>query len=206
MRKKQYTIQIWFLSDNLQESAEWLSNKYLNKSIVNCMNIILAVRFYFIGIRSAKFYKYYFSAEKKDQTFDSFFPNWPLRQKPSFSCYKSKVSKWCRKCNEHYEYVVNYLNILLSEYFYRYSKHHNIEKFMNWLISDAPRLNIPNGNLKKIILPWKCLNPLYRNIDICKGYRDQYKALLKNYGIKVSDFKNRDIPEFLIDMPGKFME
>jgi hypothetical protein len=62
---KRYPIQIFFLSEDLVESATWLSNKYLIKTITGCMQALVATRFYFIGIRSAKFYRYYFDKIRK---------------------------------------------------------------------------------------------------------------------------------------------
>ena len=109
-------------------------------------------------------------------------------------------------CSEHYEYVKSYLNILLNEYQFRFQKEHGLAKFIEWLDFDAPKLNIPAGNLKHIYIPWKCLNPKYRKKDLTAGYRAQYKALLENDGIKVTDFKNRDIPEFLVSKTNKWME
>ena len=206
MKARRYPIQIWFLSEDLSESARWLSNKTLAKSITGCMTALVATRFYFIGIRTAKFYKHFFDDKNRAETMDKFFPLWPLRQKPPFNQYKSKVSKWCRQCSEHYDYIKTYLDILLQEYEYRYKKMHGLEKFLDWLECDAPQLNIPKGNISKIVIPWKVLNPKYRRRDICLGYRLQYKAFLENDGIKVQDFKNRDIPEFLLQKNSQWLE
>lgn len=195
---KRYPIQIFFLSEDLVESATWLSNKYLIKSITGCMQALVATRFYFVGIRSAKFYKYYFDKCRKQETLDTFFPLWPLKQKPPFNNYSSKTSKWCRMCKEHYEYVKSYLQILLDEYTYRFNKEHGLTRFLEWENLDAPQLKIPEGHLKKIQIPWKNLNPKFRDKNIQLGYRKQYTAILNNYDIKIDDFTKRDIPVFLI--------
>ena len=206
MKVKRYPIQIWFLSDDLTESAKWLTDKLLNKSLTGCMTALVAARFYYIGIRSAKFYSYYFDKVRTDDTMEQFFPLWPLRQKPPFNQYQSKASKWCRQCLEHYEYVKTYMDILLQEYEYRNKKIHGLEKFLEWVEVDAPKLNIPKANISKIVIPWKVLNPKYRRKDIASGYRLQYKALLENDGIKISDFKNRDIPDFLMPQNSQWRE
>ena len=73
-------------------------------------------------------------------------------------------------------------------------------KFYDWLVSDAPTLNIPFGNLKHIVLEWKSLNPKYRSKDVVEGYRKQCKAMIDNFGgVKIGDFTNRDIPGFLLE-------
>lgn len=199
MFKKQYPIQIWFLDADLQKSASYLTNKLLCKTINGCVQALLAARFYYIGIRSPKFYKYYFDKDRKIETLDRFFPCWPLKTKPMYNQYNSKTSKWARKCLEHYNYIKTYLDILLNEYSYRYKTSHKMVVFLNWLECDAPTLNIPLAKLSKITLPWKNLNPKYRRKNIIDGYILQYKSVIDNYGgVKIDDFKNRDIPEFLI--------
>ena len=199
MRQRKYPIQIWFLSDDLQQSAQWLANKHLIKTINGCMQVLVAARMYYVGIRTPKFYKHFFDVDHKAETLDKLFPLWPLRQKPPFMGYKSKVSKWCRMCKEHYDYIKHYLDILLQEYEFRFKKMHGLSKFLEWLECDAPALPIPEGHLSNIVIPWKCLDPQFRDKDICAGYRAQYKAVMKNDGIKPTDYKCRDIPEFLFN-------
>ena len=207
MHHKQYPIQIWFLSEDLEQSAQWLTNKHLVKTINGCMNALIAARFYYIGIRTPKFYKYFFDADHKQETLDRFFPLWPLRQRPSFNTYKTKVSKWCRMCSEHYSYVKRYLDILLQEYEFRYKKMHGLSKFLDWLENDAPKLPIHEGKLAKVVVPWECLKPRFRDKDICAGYRKQFKAVVENDGgPKVTDYKCRDIPEFLLQKNSSWME
>ena len=130
---------------------------------------------------------------------DKFFPLWPMEKPPLLQSYDTRQSKWCRKCLEHVEYVKTYLEILCQEYTFRFKKISSAEKFLEWEANDAPQLSIPKGNLKKITLEWKTLNPKYRSTDIIAGYRAQCKALLQNDGIQIKDFTGRDIPEFLLD-------
>lgn len=199
MTPKFSKIQIWHLDEDPIVSASYLSNGLLHKSIKGCIQALLATRFYFIGIRNKKFYKYFFSKEHKANTMNTFFPLWPYEKPPLFSFYDSRQSKWCRKCKEHADYVVSYLEALVLEYEFRFKKTHSGRKFLDWLLTDAPELKIPVGHLKKVIFEWKCLNLKYRKKDIIQGYRDQCRALLQNDGIKISDFTNRDIPKFLLD-------
>lgn len=194
---KSYPIQIWFLDSDLRKSAEYLTNKCLVKSISGCFQALICARFYFVGVRNRKVYKYYFDRARKTETMGKLFPAWSLKIKPSFMTYTSRVSKWTRKCAEHYDYIVEYLGCLLEEYEYRYNKPHGLAKFLEWESFDAPKLNIPKGNLKQITLEWKSINPRYRNKDIIAAYREQYKRYLYNDGVKISDFTRRDMPEFL---------
>ena len=196
--KKQYPIQIWFLAEEPMTSAQMLSNKLLVKNIKGCIQSLVCSYFYYIGIRSIKFYKYFFSKEKKQETMDKFFFSWPLSKQPSFQQYGTRISKWCRKCKEHFEYVKSCLQACCSEYEYRFNKQCKECNFVEWLENDAVQIKIPTANLKSVTLEWKSLDPKYRRKDIVEGYKLQYKAKLLNYPLSPSDFTNRDIPEFLL--------
>jgi len=55
-----------------------LSNEMLVKSEKGCMQALVTARFYFIGIRSKKFYEHFFSKQNRTETLDKFFPCWPF--------------------------------------------------------------------------------------------------------------------------------
>lgn len=192
------SIQIWFLDDDLQKSAQYLNNRLLFTTIKGCIQALIATRFYFIGIRSKKFYKHYFDKDHRQMTMDKFFPLWPFDKPPIFMNYDSRQSKWTRKCAEHVNYIRKYLELLCNEYEYRYGKMIFATKFLDWLDNDAPELKIPYAGLSRITLEWKSIKLQYRNKNIIQSYRDQYRAFLENNGIDIKDFTNRDIPEFLL--------
>lgn len=198
-RPKTYPIQIWFLDADLQKSAEYMTNKALVASADGCFHALVSARLYFIGIRTKTFYKHYFSKDMWPETKDRFFPLWPLKNKPTFMSYTSKASKWCRMCLEHYEYVKKYLDALLSEYEFRFGKQHGLTKFLEWEEVDAPKLSIPNGNIKKICLPWKCLDPRWRRKDIIEGYRLQFMSSFEDDdAFKAYNGSRRDMPDFVV--------
>lgn len=198
MKPKTYPIQIWHLDEDPIVSASYLSNGLLHKTIKGCIQALLATRFYCIGIRNKKFYKHYFSKEQKIETMDKFFPLWPFEKPPMFTGYDSRQSKWCRKCKEHMDYIVKYLEALVLEYEFRFKKSHSGAKFLEWTMNDAPQLKLPSAHLAKVTFEWKCLNPMYRKKNVIDGYRAQCNAMLQNDGIKIRDFTNRDIPKFFI--------
>jgi hypothetical protein len=198
MKFRKFPIQIYFLDNDLSLSAKYQTNKSLVKCITGCMQALICTRFYFIGLRNKKFYKYYFDKERKEETMERFFPLWPLKQSPKFMQYTSKESKWTRKCKEHYDYVKQYLDILLEEYLYRFGKEHGLAKFSEWLNFDAPKLNIPIGNISKIILPWKVLDIKYRRKNIIEGYRLKFLSTIEKPDIDFLKTK-RDIPDFVLE-------
>lgn len=196
--KKTYSIQIWFLHEDLATSAAFQTNKTLETSIRGCVQGILSAIFYSKGIRSQKFYNYYFHKDRLSQSIDEFFPSWPFKAKPSYSLYSTKTSKWVRACKEHLDLTKTYLDILLDEYELRFRKQHKLHEFLNWLaFSD---FDLKPANLKTIVFPWKVLNPKYRNKDICLGYRKALLGTLTRAYI-FDEFKDskRDIPDFIVD-------
>lgn len=206
MKFKTYPVQIWFLDNDLELSAQYLNNKLLNKSINGCFQALVCTYFYYFGIRNRTIYKYYFDKLRKHETMDKYFPLWPLKIQPKHQAYGTRQSKWCRKCNEHFQFVRNYMKVLCAEYEYRTGKMHGMQKFIEWMEFDARQLAIPNANIKKITLEWKVLNPKWRRKDIIQGYRLQYKALLQNDGIDMKDFTKRDIPEWLVSKENKWLD
>jgi hypothetical protein len=196
--KKSYPIQIWFFDDNLVTSAEYQTNKTLESSIRGCIQALLSSYFYMNGIRSQKFYKYYFDKDKIDIYLSEYFPYWPFKKKPSFALYNSKTSKWCRSCKEHFDIVKLYLECLFNEYEYRFSKTHTMYDILDWFNTTPNKL--PAANLKTIIFPWKVINPRYRNKDVCLSYRTTFLRRLTSETI-FEEFKDtkRNIPDYIIN-------
>lgn len=175
------------------------TNKTLMKSISGCMQALVTARMYFLGIRSAKAYKHFFSKEHAAETMAAMFPLWPLRQKPSFAKYTSKESKWARKCQEHMSYVAKCMAALLDEYTYRFGKTHGLAKFLEWHEFDAPKLNVPFGKLKSIVLPWKVLDVKFRRKDITTGYKCKLMSTIQTDPVEAYMRTKRDIPSFVVD-------
>ena len=202
---KRYPIQIWFFNEDLFLSAQQHQDKLLVNSMYGCYRALLCTYFYFYGIRSKKFFDYYFADCRKDATMESLFPCWSLPIKPKFTEYSSRTSKWCRKCKEHFDYIKRYLGILIEEYEYRFDKAHMFSRFIEWIDFDAPKINIPEAKLSKITVEWKVLNPLYRRKDILEGYRLQCKSILTNAGLDPNFFSKRDVPDWLLEKENVWM-
>lgn len=200
MKHKQYPIYIWFLDEDLQKSAEYLTDKALVKTIGGCIGAIISTYFYFIGIRSKKFYSYFFDKEHKTNTMIQFFPNWPLKKQPLFTAYGRKESKWCRMCRENFDYIKRYLQILFDEYLYRNSTEHDAVAFLQWVEFDMPKIDLSFARIGIIYLPWKVLNPRYRQANIIEGYRVQYMSTFETTNpFKEYGSCKRDIPEFVLN-------
>ena len=200
MKIKKWPIYIWFLDNDLQKSASYLTDKALLRSLDGCMGALLSTIFYFIGIRSKKFYDYFFSKEQVDATMDRFFVNWPFKKKPSFSAYGRKESKWCRSCHENFDYCMSYLDILAAEAEYRCCKDTSKKQFLDWIQLDAPKIDFPYANIDDVVLPWKVIDPKFRKVDIVEGYRLQFiNSFEDGDAFKAYGSCKRDIPAFVLE-------
>lgn len=199
--KKSCTVHVWFLDNDLEKSAQMLTDKCLNKTINACVNCIVSVHMHLMGIRSKKFYSHFFSKENMQETMSSKFTGWPLKSKPSFNAYQWKESRWCRMCHENLDLMVDYLSALLDEHIWRCSRSHPAQSVLDWVKSDEILLDFPYAGLTEVVLPWKSVDPKYRTEDIITGYRSQFCATQIEDGDAFAAYANcrRDIPDFIVE-------
>lgn len=187
---------IIFLDDDLSLSSQYLTNKFLNSNIRSCSQTLLCSLFYFKGIRSERIFKHYFSKDNKDESTEKFIPTYPLK-KISFTRANSQETKWCRKCQEHIDYLMTYLEIMLDEWEYRTGREHDVAEMLDFLRMSFMSLKIPKANIKKLILPYKNLPLKYRKRVLVDGYRAWYNSQLLD---PMAEYvgSRRDIPEFVL--------
>lgn len=188
-------IQIWFLDDDLSLSAQYMTNKILERTIVGCYHALVNSVFYFSGIRSKKIYDYYVRTNSICDVFN----NWCFKKFPKFTKFSTYESKWCRKCREHFDTVLTYFNILLDEYMYRFGKPHKLNNFSDWIVCDFNCDIIKRANLKTILFPWKNIDIRYRRKNIIDSYRLQF---INSFSSDMfTEYLNckRDIPQFVLD-------
>lgn len=199
MKHKKWLIHIWFLDRDLQKSASFLTDKALLKSVDGCIGAMLSTYFYFIGIRSKKFYDWFFAKEQVQDTMNRFFLNWPLTKKPSFAAYGWKESKWCKMCKENFDLCKVYLSILLDEVAWRDGSEHKNASMLQWLELDMPAVDLPAVGLSEATLPWKAVDPKFRRADAIEGYRLQFMSTFEdNDPFKAYGSCKRDVPEFVL--------
>lgn len=200
MSKKRYVVHIWFLDQDLQASAQMLTDKALSKSIDGCFGTLVSTCMYLVGIRSKKFHSYFFSKENVHDTMSTKFCGWPLKKTPKFNAYEWRESKWCRSCHENYDFICNYLAILLDEHAYRYSSTHELQDVASWLSTTDVVANFPYVGIDDVVLPWTSIDPRFRDVDIVKGYRKQYCSQIEDGDAFAAYAKcKRDIPQFVVD-------
>lgn len=200
MKHKKWPIYIWFLDKDLPKSAEYLTDKALLRSIDGCIGALVSTYFYMIGIRTKKFYDYFFAKERVQETMDRFFPNWPLSKKPSFAAYSRRESKWCKMCFENWSYAREYLEALLDEAAYRDGSEHASASFLPWLDLDMPHIDLPKARIDEVVLPWKAIEPRFRRVDVIEGYRLQFMSTFEDGDpFKAYGSCRRDIPQFVVE-------
>lgn len=200
MKNRKWPIYIWFLDDDLQKSSEFLTDKALLRSIDGCIGALVSTYFYMIGIRTKKFYDYFFAKDRIQETMDRFFPNWPLSKKPTFAAFNRRESKWCKMCFENWSYVKKYLELLFEEAAYRNGSEHDDASFMQWIDFDMPNIDLQKAGLSNVVLPWKVIEPRFRKINVIEGYRLQFMSIFEDSDpFKAYGSCKRDIPEFVLD-------
>lgn len=199
-KKKRYIVHIWFLDNDLHKSAQMLSDECLNKTINGCIGCIISTCMHLVGIRSKKFYSYFFSNENIQSTLNEKFSGWPMKKLPRFNAYSWKEAKWCRMCHENLDYIVKYLEILLDEYAFRHSSMHESYCLLDWIRTYSTIDSFPYAGIANITLPWKSIDPRFRTIDIISGYRKQYCSQIADGDAFAAYARcKRDIPDFVID-------
>lgn len=200
MKFKKWPIHIWFLDDDLQKSAEYLNDDALQTTMNGCIGALVSAYMYFIGIRSKKFFSYFFSKDTVSSTMASKFPGWPGKKKPTFTAYGWRESKWCRSCHENFDYLCKYLSILVDECQYRSKEMHGKDTMLQWIEDIIANVDFPYAGISKIYLPWKCIDPRYRRVDIVAGYRLQFMSKFEdNDPFKAYGSCIRDIPQFVLE-------
>ena len=199
MKHKRWPVYIWFLDEDLHKSATYLTDKALMKSMNGCIGALVSTYLYLIGIRTKKFYDYFFAKEHCQETMDRFFPNWPFNKKPSFVAYNRRESKWCKMCFENWSYVKEYLGILLDESAYRDGSENENALLLRWIDIDMPHIDLPKARISKVVLPWKAIDPIFRRVDVIEGYRLQFMSMFEdNDPFRAYGNCRRDIPDFVI--------
>ena len=201
MSKKRYIVHVWFLDNDLQSSAQMMTDKCLNSTINGCIGCITSVCMYMAGIRSKKFYSHFFSKDNVQNTLNTVFKDWPLNKNPSFNSYSWKESKWCRMCHENYDLIVEYLSILLDEYIWRHSRSHSAYSMLKWAQSNELADSLPYVGSSEIVFPWKSIDPRFRTEDIIGGYCKMYCATQIDDGDPFVAYSRckRDIPDFVVE-------
>lgn len=193
-------MSVWFLDEDLDVSASYLTDKALEKSIRGCTGALVTTYMHMVGIRSKHMHEMMFSKENEADTMSRLFLGWPGKHHPSFSAYGRKESKWCRACHENFDYMARCLRSLLDERMFRKPRTCHEEEILEWVMSAIVHVDFPYAGIDKVVLPWKALDTKWRRLDIIEGYRLQYVAELED-GDPFTAYTTckRDIPSFVID-------
>lgn len=215
-QKKKYEPPVWFLSSDLKESAKWLTNKQLDKSIKNSIQLLVCCKLWYSGIRSPRTFRHYFPTLSKDdddyeskketiiENMGNYFPGLydECKQfKIKSALMRHSTMKWAKMCREHCAMLCDYLAIMLEEWRERFrGKTHKIEGagfwFIEWFeMSDC----FPVANLKPEdnVPDWKQIPPKFRNVDIYAGFRSYYSSKIEN-PVEEYENSNREIPDFVL--------
>lgn len=198
---KRYDPLVWVLDMDTKKSAEMLDDYHLSKNIDHLVQIFVDIVYYVNGIRNKRMFNILFGQEKyRDGTILACFPFFDVPYfKFTFALYDHRVTKWTRKCKEHYEFFEDYLLDCLNEFEFRFKRQHGLFDIANYLLTNSALVKsyIPKGNIKEIQLEWKSISPRFRNKDILLSYQKFYAYKLGDPFVAYNKCI-RDIPEFLL--------
>ena len=112
-------------------------------------------------------------------------------------------AKWVRHNEAHYSWLFSMWCNLLSEYTYRYGKHHSAERLRECL-ANTPT-NIPKN--VEWSSPWRAMPEEYKlSRDIQNYTVESYRAYYLGEKVKMSRWTNRPMPEWFADGINKLYE
>jgi len=174
-------MNIFFIDRNPKQAAEWMVDKHVVKMILETSQLLCTAHRFIDGVEY----------EGKTQTGRKA-KRWKLDDGRDTLLYTAThinhpSAVWCRSSVENYNWTVDHLFALISEYKFRYNKDHKVivvglayalqsppNKLKNWdwteppcamaeeyVISDDPVLNYRNyyKNGKSHLHSWKNRNP-----------------------------------------------
>jgi len=163
-------MNIFVLDENPQKAAEYHCNKHVVKMILEAGQMLCAAHWMswldnfdksrsdFKLMRDVKEYLRLNVPQDKQ-------PAWGLTH------VNHPCTIWTRQSKENYEWHVELMTSLLSEYTKRYEKHHKSEPVCKWLIENKP-LTFPKSGLTPFVI---CMKEEYKiGIDPIQSYRSYY--------------------------------
>ena len=105
--------------------------------------------------------------------------------------YNHPCTKWIRKSQANYEWLLTHAYSLCEEYLSRYGKIHKSLDAIDWCDNHYHELNLPDIGLTPFA---QAMPDKYKNDDAVQAYKDYYNGE-KAY---MAEWKNNLIPEWFI--------
>ena len=199
---------VWILSGNPEESAKWLSDRFLEKSIKQAIQMLICTRYYFLGIRNQRLFNMYAKKDAQSNAFTQLLFELGSACKGikvvlRFINYNSKTAKWTRKCKTYCKFMETVLSCYLNEYLLRKGKPHQLSELGLYLIGN-PISDAFKEDKKEIPIIYEPKNIPYIHFkglklnanDVWIAYRRFYASKILDPFLEYATSKT-SIPEWL---------
>jgi len=164
------TMNIFFLSLDPQQAAEYHCDKHVVKMIIETAQLLYCAHWVLPNTKLPE------NAYKKTHM------NHPC-------------SRWVRESLSNYRWLCKLGWYLCREYEYRYSKIHKTESHIVWLLNNPPE-EIPDVGFTE---PPQAMPDEYKDSNFITGYHTFYRES-KMTDRNIVTYKKRDFPKFLVTM------
>lgn len=178
-------MNIFAISNNPKQAAEWMVDKHVVKMILETAQLLSTAHRIIDGTeyigktatgRNVK--RWRLPDDREQHLYSATHVNHPS-------------AVWCRVSNNNYNWLACHFGALLTEYTYRYGKHHKCEAMIPWL--QNPPHNIPVGWLTPVTpaMPDEYKVPH----DSVASYRNYYRGAKQ----RMHKWTKREVPEWIND-------
>jgi len=177
-------MNIFYLSENPQECAEFHCNKHCVKMIIEYAQLMSTAHRILDG------------QEYLDQTANGRkIKRWRLQDNRESQLYKAShinhpSAIWVRQSEQNYNWLYKLFVHLCLEYTYRYGKTHATAMKLTSVLSQPPK-NIPKGGMTPV--PQAMPDDVKVKNNSIQAYKNYYIKYKKDFAL----YKNRSIPQWL---------
>lgn len=189
------------LDSDLSIAVTYLSDVDIRRQINSAYHLLIMVYFERHGLKKKKIYQYL--VKEGRPIIKQAFPCWPLTNYlEAPPKVKNKEYKFIKCCGNHFEYVLEYANLMCEEFHRRFGKHHPKQRLLEWIESN--KLDLPSVHQDKYVVQYPITSiPIkFRRVDYITSARYLYTKLIED---PISEYNKVSVPDWF-DLDSKLSE
>lgn len=185
------------LDSDLSTAVKYLSDTDLRRQINSAYHLLIFVYFERYGLKKKKVYQYL--VKENHEIIKRAFPNWPLSNYlEAPPKVKIKEYKFIKCCSNHFNYILEYADLMCDEFNYRFGKYHPKRKLLDWIESNKIELPSVNNSNYSVQYPICSIPAKFRKVDYVTSARNLYRKLIED---PISEYNKVSVPDwFELDM------
>jgi len=177
-------MNIFYISDDPIQAAEWMVDKHVVKMIVESAQLLSTAHRLLDGMETIGTS----ASGRSKKMWELFDAREPVVYQATHINHPSAV--WCRSSIENYVWLVEHFFALMNEYTFRYGKKHKCQGELSYMLQSPPK------NLKEYDwteMPCAMADEYIISDDPVVNYQNYYKIGKAN----LHSWKNRNRPEWI---------